>query len=223
MTRASLTFLTSLVVAGCRDIPTTPFAAAAAEGRLAEVQRLLAEGAPPAAPDGHGYAPLHYAARGGHLAVIAALLAAGAPVDQSDQGANGWTPLLHAIHTRQEAAVRALLQAGADPNRRGGGPPPLLMAAGYGEDATVRELLTRGADPRAEANGVNALWAAAGGGAIADITDGPPIGSCSPATVEALLAAAPDLRLPRGLSTRILGFLPRSGECRALVDRLSRS
>jgi hypothetical protein len=96
------------------------------------------------------------------------------------------------------------------------------MAAGYGEAGMVRMLLAHGADPYAEAaSGMNTLWSAAGGGALADITDGPPIGSCSRETVDVLLAKAPDLRLPPGLGTRALSWLTRSEECRGLVARLT--
>ena len=55
-----------------------------------------------------------------------------------------------------------------------------MMAAGYGQLEIVEALLAAGADPRVSHGNVNALWAAAGFGAIADITDGPPLGSCFP-------------------------------------------
>ena len=209
-------------LAACHQDPGTPLAAAAAAGRIDHLRELLARRADPEERDRHGWAPLHYAARHGQVEAIAALLAAGAFVDRPDT-ANGWTPLLHAVHKRQDAATRALLAAGADPNGRGrGGPPPLLMAAGYGATTMVRALLERGADPRAEDRGINALWAAAGGGAIADITDGPKLGSCFPAVVDALLERAPDLRLPSGLETRVLSWLAWNDECSELLLRLQR-
>jgi len=169
---------------------------------------------------------LHRAARQGDLATIAAQLKAGAAVD-TPAGVNGWTPLQHAIHKRQASAARALLAAGADANA-GSRPPssiyasgitPLMMAAGYGDLEIVEALLAAGADPRTTHGNVNALWAAAGFGAIADITDGPPLGSCFPKIVDALLAKAPNLRLRGGIEAKLTYWLARK-DCRQLIDRL---
>ncbi len=173
----------------------------------------------------HEMPPLHHAARQGDLAAIATLLEAGA-VD-ARAGVNGWTPLQHAIHKNQAAAVKALLAAGADANA-GSGPPssrhasgvtPLMMAAGYGQLEIVEALLAAGADPRASHGNVNALWAAAGFGAIADITDGPPLGSCFPDVVDAILAKAPELRLRWGMEARLSYWLAGK-DCKGLIDRL---
>jgi hypothetical protein len=170
--------------------------------------------------------PLHRAARAGAVAEVAALLQAGSPVDEP-AGVNGWTPLQHAIHKRQIAAAKALLAAGANPNA-GNNPPasprasrltPLMMAAGYGQLEMVETLLAAGADPRLSHGTVNALWAAAGFGAIADITDGPPLGSCSPRVMDALVAKAPDLRLRWGIEARLTYWLARP-ECKRLIDGL---
>jgi Ankyrin repeats (3 copies) len=169
---------------------------------------------------------LHSAARQGDVAAIASLLAAGAPVDEPG-GVNGWTPLQHAIHKNQPAAVKALLAAGADANAgsnpasssHAGGVTPLMMAAGYGQLEIVEALLAAGADPRASHGSVNALWAAAGFGAIADITDGPPLGSCFPEVAKALVAKAPDLRLRWGIEARLTYWLA-SKDCKGLIDRL---
>lgn len=174
----------------------------------------------------HEMPPLVRAAREGDLVTIAALLEAGAAVD-ARAGVNGWTPLQHAIHKNQAAVVKALLAAGADANA-GSSPPsslhasgitPLMMAAGYGQLEIVESLLAAGADPRASHGNVNALWAAAGFGAIADITDGPPLGSCFPRVADALLARAPDLRLPWGMEGRLTYLLARK-DCKQLIDRL---
>lgn len=87
------------------------------------------------------------AARDGDAAAIRAAIAKGADPNAIDQGENGWTPLMHAIHKGQAASVAALLDAGADPNRRGrGGDTPLMMAAGYGYAPIVQQLLACGAD-----------------------------------------------------------------------------
>lgn len=218
------TILLTLLFVGCRPMADSPLARAAAAGAQGEVEALLASGADPNAPGGRGVMPLHAAARNGRVGVIGALVRAGAAIDRRDEAANGWTPLMHAIHKNRPEAARALLEAGADPNARSrGGTSALLMAAGYGQTVIVRELLARGADPRAEMpGGQNALWAAAGGGAIADITDGPPLGTCFPATVALLREKAPDLRLGRGFATRALSWLARSPECSDLLRHLPR-
>jgi len=170
--------------------------------------------------------PLVGAAREGDVAAIGVLLKAGAAVD-GRAGVNGWTPLQHAIHKNQPAAVKALLAGGADPNA-GSNPPsslqasgvtPLMMAAGYGQLEIVQALLAAGADPRVSHGNVNALWAAAGFGAIADITDGPPLGSCFPEVTDALLAKAPDLRLRWGIEATLTYWLARK-DCKRLIDRL---
>ena len=70
--------------------------------------------------------PLVRAAREGDVAAIATLLEAGAAVD-GRAGVNRWTPLQHAIHKNQPAAVKALLAAGADPNA--GSHPPVSLHA----------------------------------------------------------------------------------------------
>jgi ankyrin repeat protein len=94
-------------------------------------------------------ADLIQAARAGNVPAVRSAIARGADVNAPDQGINGWTPLMHAIHKGQPAAAKALVEAGADPNRsaRNGG-TPLLMASGYGYAPIVRELLRHGADPR---------------------------------------------------------------------------
>lgn len=171
---------------------------------------------------GQNLPPLHVAARKDDAAAVTALLKAGADPNYRGRETNGWTPLMHAIHKRSSRAAIALIEAGADVNARGGaGVTALIMAAGYGETDVVRALLTAGADPRAATeDGIDAVWSAAGGGAIADITDGPPLGACFPDTVAALLERAPEMRLKKGLETRALSWLARSDECRRLLARL---
>ncbi len=61
----------------------------------------------------------------------------------------GLTPLLHAVRQGHTAAVRALLDGGADINQPSGGDltTPLLMAAVNGQFDLAMLLLERGADP----------------------------------------------------------------------------
>jgi hypothetical protein len=132
------------------------------------------------------------AARAGDGPQIRQLVKDGADPN-APSGGNGWTPLLHAIHTHQDATVAALLESGADPNRGdGNGVTPLMMAAGYGYDDTVRLLLARGADPRVRRpNGETALdWAMSG---MTDI-DRWTFFSCQDSTAKLLHDAAPQVQ-----------------------------
>ena len=60
-----------------------------------------------------GWTPLHYAATGGHLDVINMLLENHAYIDADSP--NGTTPLMMAARYGTTAAVKLLLEAGADP------------------------------------------------------------------------------------------------------------
>src|SRR5262245_5514181 len=111
-------------------------------------------------------------ARAGDTAAIRRLVAQGADPN-APSGGNDWTPLMHAIHTHQNASVAALIDAGADPNRASAsGVTPLMWAAGYGYDDTVRLLLQRGAKASlTSANGESALdWALTGANDIDRMT-----------------------------------------------------
>ncbi len=100
---------------------------------------------------------------------------------------------MQAIHKNQPGAVEALLNAGAEPNRRGrNGETPLMMAAGYGYTDIVRILVDRGADARAKLpDGENALDLAAQG--TTDI-DHFTFGHCQSETVRLLRGRFPNLR-----------------------------
>jgi hypothetical protein len=144
--------------------------------------------------------PLIAAARSGDVAGIKQAVARGANVN-APAGGNDWTPLLHAIHKNQIASVAALLDAGADPNKRTPkSMTPLMMAAGYGYTDIVQLLLRRGADPKLyDLDGATALDYAVTG--MTDI-DRFTFFSCQDDTVRALLAGAPQLKTQR-LSLRV--------------------
>jgi ankyrin repeat protein len=202
---ATAVLMLCLALAGaCRPIPDSALVQAAAEGRGDEVARLLARGAGPGERSTRGSSALALAARAGHAAVIEQLIKAGADPDIRDRSENEWTPLLHAVDTHQQGAVRTLLSHGADPNL-GSGLTPLIMAAGFGDTGMVRLLLDRGADPHVRMkSGENALGAA--------------VGKCRTDTVRLLLERAPDLRLEMFWASRPMTWAARLGGCRDVVD-----
>ena len=143
--------------------------------------------------------PLIQAARTGSLGTIRALLDSGADVNLPGPTGDDWdaTPLQHAILARQPAAVRLLLDRGADPNRvaNANAPAPLVLAAGDTDPTFVNLLLDHGADPAIEGeSGVTPLSRAVSAGTI-NGPDRPMFGGCRVETVRALLAHDPALRL----------------------------
>ena len=86
--------------------------AAAAAGKLAEVQTLLDAGAPVDAPARHGNTALLFAAEKGHLDVARLLVARGADVNARERFF-GATPLLAALQGKHYAVAFFLLEKGA--------------------------------------------------------------------------------------------------------------
>lgn len=76
---------------------------------------LLKEGAEPNIRDGGGNSPLLLAASAGLTEAMRVLLLVKAQVDLPNNG--GETPLIKAVQLRDLAGVKALLDAGADPDR----------------------------------------------------------------------------------------------------------
>jgi hypothetical protein len=189
---------TALIASGaCGAGPRRPVAEAAVADAADAVRRLLADGHPPDDAGEDGITPVMWAARYGAVHAMNALLDAGADVNARDKR-NGWTPLLHAIHRQRPEAVRLLLERGADANAAApGGVTPLLMAADDPDPSSVKALLEYGADPRASGpGGATPLTQAVSGGAMTDI-DRPLLGGCRRATVGALMAHDPTLRVAR--------------------------
>ena len=89
--------------------------------RLEALHLLLDEGAYPDYGDDLGRTPLHHAVAMDHAESVTALVRAGAEPDRRDDHGN--TPLHHAVHVLSgpapvQAAVRVLLDLGADPRVR---------------------------------------------------------------------------------------------------------
>ena len=112
-------------------------AAFAHDAEMAEL--LIASGADVRATNRRGAEPLHAAVIGspgssnwnpvGQVAVIRVLIAAGA--DPNSTAAGGVTPLHRAVRNRCSAAVEALLELGADPQRHNDRGSTALQLAGW--------------------------------------------------------------------------------------------
>lgn len=87
----------------------SPLMMASLRGHIGMVRQLLARDAHVNKP---GWAPLHYAATSGHVEIMQLLLDQHAFIDA--QSPNGTTPLMMAAHYGTPAAVKLLLEAGAD-------------------------------------------------------------------------------------------------------------
>lgn len=94
----------------CRNAQDeSPLMMAALKGQTAAVKALIARGADVVKP---GWAPLHYAATSGNLEILDLLLEHHAFIDA--ESPNGTTPLMMAAGYGTPAAVKLLLEAGAD-------------------------------------------------------------------------------------------------------------
>jgi len=125
---------------------------AAYRGDIDALKDFLADGFPVNAGNEVGYTVLMGAARGERLEIIRYLLSFGARAKAADK--RGYTALHWAVaqpvhdSASQVSCLRALLDAGADPNAQNEqGTTPLMNAAWFGCGDSVRELLRRGADP----------------------------------------------------------------------------
>jgi ankyrin repeat protein len=88
----------------------SPLMLAALSGELNLCRLLIQKNADVNKP---GWTPLHYAATNGHVEVMNLLLEENAYIDAASP--NGTTPLMMAAHYGTPAAVKVLLEAGADP------------------------------------------------------------------------------------------------------------
>jgi ankyrin repeat protein len=119
---------------------------AATAGRLEEVRKLIADGAPVDMRDSSGRTPLLLATRADRIEVALALINAGADVNAKDDIQD--TPFLYAGAEGRNAILEAMLATGRanlrDTNRYGG--TALIPAAHHGHPETVRILLQTGID-----------------------------------------------------------------------------
>ena len=171
--------------------PDTPLGRATSAGDLKTMNKLLDAGADPNAPGAYRITPLATAARAGNVAAIELLLSRGADPHKRC-GFADWPPLMHALHKDQREAAMRLMQTSTGPSKELD--DALYMAAGYAQADLVEALLARGADPRHEfRDGSTALTMAVAG--TFDLDWKEPGCDARAATVRAILAAAPDLKL----------------------------
>jgi ankyrin repeat protein len=128
---------------------TTPLMLAALKGRRRMVETLLRAGADVEARNDRGEGALALAAAKGFVKVMEQLRAAGA-AEAVDERAFQAAALLKAAALGEEERVKALLQAGTDPNVPNSEPcdhgkTPIIYAAEHGHAGVIRLLLAAGA------------------------------------------------------------------------------
>lgn len=127
-------------------VDESPLMLAALKGELVLCQRMIRKGADVNKP---GWAPLHYAATSGHLDVMRLLLEEHAYIDAASP--NNTTPLMMAAHYGTPAAVKLLLEAGADPTLRNDSGLTAIDFANRGNHAESADMIAafiRGRQPK---------------------------------------------------------------------------
>jgi ankyrin len=118
-------------------------------GDLQEVERVLASGVDPNAPDARGNPPLFQAAWTGNAAVITSLLAHGADINRRNSETQS-SALFYAVVSGREAVVRLLLNKGARVDFRYRDNQTVLhIAAAEGNVPVLEALVAAGADVNA--------------------------------------------------------------------------
>jgi ankyrin repeat protein len=128
---------------------STPLMVATFEGDVAEVGRLLKEGANVKATNAYGVDAMRLAADTANTELIRLLLKAGA--DPESPNADGETALHLVARSGNVEAAKLLLKAGAkvDSVEQFGGQTPLMWAAARRHPQMVELLLSKGADVNA--------------------------------------------------------------------------
>jgi uncharacterized protein len=119
---------------------------AALRGQTEIVRKLIARDAD---VNKTGWTPLHYAATSAHLEIIELLLENHAYIDA--ESPNGTTPLMMAAKYGSPAAVKLLLESGADAslkNQRGLGAIEFAHLGGRSESADLIAGFIRSAQPK---------------------------------------------------------------------------
>jgi hypothetical protein len=116
------------------------------DGKLAEVQALVAKGASVNYADQEQRTALILAASNGHSAVVEFLYGKGADINAQDHG--GMTALMYASRRSFNETATFLLNNGADINVRSSkkGITALMLASGWGNAELVQLLLDKGAN-----------------------------------------------------------------------------
>ena len=128
-----------------------PLHLAAMNGNIAEIKRLIDDGADVNAKTEYGQTPLHFAAVNGHTETALALIKAGADINAKQK--DGWTPLHFAARQGHTETALALIKAGADINaKQKDGWTPLHVAANEGQTEIALALIKAGADINAKSN-----------------------------------------------------------------------
>ncbi|KAL2800550.1 ankyrin repeat-containing domain protein [Aspergillus keveii] len=131
----------------------TPLSSAAERGRLKCVELLLEHGAMVDSQDEYGRTELFHAVENRRAMAVERLLERGADPNKRAICMNGWTPLHQAACNLDEAVIRLLLNAGADPratDEQGHIPAHLVDSNGSAgflrsESDVVRDLLLKAA------------------------------------------------------------------------------
>jgi ankyrin repeat protein len=124
----------------------SPLMLAALKGLTGFCQQLIDKGSDVNKP---GWTPLHYAATNGHLETMTLLLDNYAYIDAASP--NGTTPLMMAAHYGTPAAVKLLLEAGADPmlkNQQGLSAIDFAQKASRSDSAELIATVIRARQPK---------------------------------------------------------------------------
>ena len=137
-----------------------PLCDAVENGSIAEVRRLLDDGADPNQANADGFTTLMVAAFAGHSQIAKALLDGGANPNQA--GDNDSTALIFAAIGGHTQIAKALLDSGANPNQTDAYDRTALIHAAFaGHSQTAKALLDGGANPNhVSAEGATALMSA---------------------------------------------------------------